>query len=387
MPFALIIPKKNQIVFLEQSPERFYDNVKYFYLYLCRQPLGDIGCVYLTRNEDLFNELKKHGLPVAMENSLRGKILMLRAKIAIEDGLGLGKNLKSFLLFSAQKIQLWHGTAIKKVELQKYDNHGLTRGTIPKLFWTFAGRHQFYHIFVSSSDISTQNYSSAFRYATAIEAGYPRTDLFFGGSDEAFMLGADVAGYERIKHLKREGYKIALYMPTFRDFGGDAISDGVLDLLRLAEFGTKNRIAFILKFHVNNKRKDTIHLLSADNFVCYDNSKDIYPVLPLADLLITDYSSVFFDFLLLDKPVLFFPYDYEKYLEKDRGMVLDYDSVTPGTKCKTQGELEREMKAMLCDGIDHHAEKRKETCGLFWKYIDGGASERIWDRLKKELLA
>jgi len=60
--------------------------------------------------------------------------------------------------------------------------------------------------------------------------------------------------------------------------------------------------------------------------------------------------------------------------------------VLPGPKCKTQGELEREMKMMLGDGIDSYVEKRKETCGLFWKYVDGGASERIWARLKDEFL-
>ncbi len=386
VPLALVIPKKKQIVFLEQSAGKFYDNVKYFYLYLCRHPLDDIKCVYLTRSKGLYNELNIRGFPVAMESSLRGKWLMLRTKIAIEDGLGISTHLKYFFLFSAWKVQLWHGTAIKKVELQMYAKYGIIKGTLLRLFWTYAGRHSFYHLFISSSAASTRNYSSAFKYGESIEAGYPRNDQFFLEPDELFMLGVDVIARDKIKLLKQKGYKIILYMPTFRDSRADAIGDGALDIRRLAMFGDKNRIAFILKFHVNNIRTDTAGLFSAENFICYDNLKDVYPILPLVDLLVTDYSSVFFDFLLLDKPIVFFPYDYEKYMERDRGMVLDYDKVIPGAKCKNQGELEREIKATLCAGVDFYAEKRNEIRNLFWEYADGKASERIRDRLKMVFL-
>ena len=61
------------------------------------------------------------------------------------------------------------------------------------------------------------------------------------------------------------------------------------------------------------------------------------------DLLITDYSSIFFDFLLLDRPIVFFPYDLEQYLSQDRAMYFDYEIMTPGPKCRTYDELELQI--------------------------------------------
>ena len=68
------------------------------------------------------------------------------------------------------------------------------------------------------------------------------------------------------------------------------------------------------------------------NIKVLDNESDMYPLFSKVDLLITDYSSIFFDFLLTDKPVLFYPYDKDDYLTKDRSMYDEYDTVTPGHK-------------------------------------------------------
>ncbi|MDX9972394.1 MAG: CDP-glycerol glycerophosphotransferase family protein, partial [FCB group bacterium] len=180
--------------------------------------------------------------------------------------------------------------------------------------------------------------------------------------------------YNRIQVLRQQGYKIAVYMPTFRESRRDALSDGALDLTRLAAFGAQNKIAFVLKSHFNTSGAD---ILSAKNLVLYDNAKDIYPALPLADLLITDYSSVFFDFLLLDKPIVFFPYDYEKYVREDRGMVYEYDTLIPGPKGITQQEMEHAIVEVFRDGLDRYADKRREVRALFWAYEDGRSCERL----------
>ncbi|MDY0042042.1 MAG: hypothetical protein RBS57_17155, partial [Desulforhabdus sp.] len=78
-PLSLVIPKTNLVLFVEQTPHRFYDNVKYLNLHLCRHPLANGKAIYLTRSETLRDELTKCGLPVFMEDSLRGKWMMLRA--------------------------------------------------------------------------------------------------------------------------------------------------------------------------------------------------------------------------------------------------------------------------------------------------------------------
>ena len=84
-----------------------------------------------------------------------------------------------------------------------------------------------------------------------------------------------------------------------------------------------------------------------------------------ADIMITDYSSCYIDYLLLDRPMVFFNYDMEHYLENDRTLYFEYDSVTPGPKCKTRDEL-TEILVQLLSGKDGYKSKRQEVCDLFY---------------------
>ena len=83
---------------------------------------------------------------------------------------------------------------------------------------------------------------------------------------------------------------------------------------------------------------------SIDNFnllLDYDPQLDIYPLLKHTDMMITDYSSIYFDYLLLDKPIIFYPYDFEQYTKDDRNLLFDYESMTPGPHCQDQTSLEK----------------------------------------------
>ena len=79
-----------------------------------------------------------------------------------------------------------------------------------------------------------------------------------------------------------------------------------------------------------------------------DKDADHYTFLEEADVLVTDYSSIYFDFLLTDKPVVFFDYDLEEYLSDTREMYFDYEAFTPGMKAKNQEELEEALKEAVC---------------------------------------
>jgi CDP-glycerol glycerophosphotransferase len=95
-------------------------------------------------------------------------------------------------------------------------------------------------------------------------------------------------------------------------------------------------------------------------------------------MLITDYSSIYTDYLLLNRPVAFFAYDYEYYVNQNREIQFDYDWITPGPNCYNQTELEREILKVLINGQDDYIQKRKEIMDLAFKYQDGNSSERIW---------
>ncbi|MCP4220690.1 MAG: hypothetical protein GY765_39045, partial [bacterium] len=114
--------------------------------------------------------------------------------------------------------------------------------------------------------------------------------------------------------------------------------------------------------------------------------KDIYPFLPLADLLITDYSSIYFDYLLLDRPIVFFPYDLETYINEERGLIFEYDRLTPGPHCFSREELEKEVFTALVDLKDSYKEKREEIGKLAFTYRDGKSCQRVWRDIIEERL-
>jgi len=119
----------------------------------------------------------------------------------------------------------------------------------------------------------------------------------------------------------------------------------------------------------------------------YDSSSDIYPLLPLTDCIITDYSSIYFDYLLINKPVIFFPYDYKKYIEYDRDLIFDYDTMTPGPKCYTQQELHNQIYNIVIKGTDSYYDRRQEIRKIAFDSVDGQASERIWNVIEEEYLS
>jgi CDP-glycerol glycerophosphotransferase len=115
----------------------------------------------------------------------------------------------------------------------------------------------------------------------------------------------------------------------------------------------------------------------------YRKSCDVYPLLTKCDLMITDYSSIFVDYIIQDKPVVFFPFDYHYYVNNARALQFDYDDVTPGRKCFTYEDLETELRRILVDGVDEYREKRKDVLRNFFDSVDGNSCARILHYIEK----
>lgn len=96
-----------------------------------------------------------------------------------------------------------------------------------------------------------------------------------------------------------------------------------------------------------------------------DQSADIQELLMDTDLLVTDYSSAYIDYLLLNRPVVFYNFDFEDYLLNDREMYYEYDCVTPGYKAENFDQLLEEFER-LADGEDRFVKEREEVRNLFY---------------------
>jgi CDP-glycerol glycerophosphotransferase (TagB/SpsB family) len=394
LPLALLVPKKkNSLLFIGRDDGQFIDNIKYLFLYVWGQTTSGtttgIDITFLTENRAVFEELKEKNYPVVFSPTFRSALKLLRTSVLVVDNINWIVNFKNMYLFRTRKIQLFHAVPIKRIgsfspileEERKY--------FAMRLYQWVNGQHQVYDWFLSPSRFFTERvFSKAYPSRYIFEGGLPRNDALFGGPDRQVFSGKDGEEYERINGKKGSGKKIVLYMPTFRDKGKGAFYENVLDVRELSVFAEIHGIHFLVKYHQLERAKFRDEVLGGiTNITFFYDVKDIYPFLPLVDVLITDYSSIYFDYLLLDRPVVFFPYDLEIYLEKERGLIFDYDDLTPGPKCFTQEELLGRLKEILVDGRDYFKEKRAEVANIAFKYKDGKSSERIWKDIQERFFS
>ena len=223
--------------------------------------------------------------------------------------------------------------------------------------------------------------------------GLPRTDLLLNPNSRLNLenlLGVDISNK-----------KVIMNMPTFhlnsnsnRIEGNSLLSDYFkipnFDYSHFDKFLEENNMICISKAHHNeeslieeNKSVSSLNnLYFINNKTLEDANLNLYDVLGGTDILITDYSSVYGDFLFLDKPTVFSIYDIDEYRES-RGIALEpFDFWTAGPKVKSQNELQEAL--LRCDD-DIYKNQRKNLQNVFYKYIDAKASNRVWALIEKTL--
>ncbi|MFA7090450.1 MAG: CDP-glycerol glycerophosphotransferase family protein [Arcobacteraceae bacterium] len=351
--FNLFHTKRKQIVFISQS--FLGTNNKMLYLACIKNHLD---VTLLTDNEEHLKELKKRALPCARLNSLCAYYSLSKAKTVVQDQ-GNSNHLLPFLSPLQMTIQLWHGLPLKRMNKLAdvmYDYH------------------------ISTSDfVNDTSLSDVIPAKQHLDLGYPRNDLLLKTHEPLDLLLVDL----KIYTLAKEN-KVIVYMPTHREsepsFENQASKKLPLDLGKLNAFMQKHHVFFILKLHPFVSK-----LYKNENFshiLFYEPQNDIYPVLKYTDILITDYSSVYYDFLLLNRPIVFFDYDYEEYSSNMNGFVYDYEENALGKKVKTQAQLEESLEEIL-QGEEIFKEQRKTVLNKFFTYQDDNSSQRVIDTLCK----
>jgi CDP-glycerol glycerophosphotransferase (TagB/SpsB family) len=376
IPLSYLMPKNKKYVVFASRFGDFEGNLKHFFLYL--NSLGeDLEFIYLTEKKEVYRKLKKRGFKAWYYPRISTFFRMLRTPYLIVDGNEWAGNLKFFILYNTKKVQLWHGTGFKTI--------GLLKPSIKKLSRfrrRFRKDYIYYHLLTLSSEYQVRVRSKAFRYSKLLINGLPRNDIFFQQAVPADDLGSDSKTIRKCIRLQEQGLKIVTYTPTWRMYNHTFEQ---LALKKLNRFCREHGVAFVIKLHYKHDCHLDVGGLS--NVLEYNQYDDVYPLLTRTELLVTDYSSIYLDFLILDRPVIFFPYDGEAYIGNERELLLDYDTITPGPKCYNQDELEREIYKHLVEGSDEYKEQRKALAGKFFKYRDGRSSERLWRAIQKHILA
>lgn len=220
--------------------------------------------------------------------------------------------------------------------------------------------------------------------------GNPRTDTL--------MLSNGRVNLEKLLNKNLENKKIIFNMPTFHIHensgvvNGEKFDDSIkingFDYIKFNKFLKENNAICISKVHHAEERLITKSMenLKLENLLFVSNKEldeknlDLYEILNCADILITDYSSIYGDFVFMNKPCIFVNADIDKYRE-ERGISLEpYDFWTAGPKVQTQNKLELEIGKYLNEN-DDYKQKREELRDVFYKYKDDQSSLRVWEHI------
>jgi len=273
-----------------------------------------------------------------------------------------------------QYVQTWHGTPLKRMFLDQEAWFGRDPGYKGRV--TEAVRQ--WSVLVSPSPYATECMRTAYDWqGPVVEVGYPRNDILLDGS------AADRANRVRSMLGIAAGKRVVLYAPTFRDDRPTARGRFEFAMpLDLAEFHRRfgDDHVLLVRTHVLISNRVEVPAGAERSVIDVSSYPDIQELLLASDVLVTDYSSSFFDYALLGRPVVFYAYDLENYRDNLRGFYLPYDEATlPGPITQTQDELFDVLEATAA--VEGPDERVLAFARTYAPHDDGHASARIVDEL------
>lgn len=365
---GLVLPKRNGVwVFGADGGDRFADNSKYLFLHAADR--DDVRAIWLTENDETLETLRDSGYEAYLADRPWGIYHTLTAEYVF---VCLGRaDVAWWVTGGAHIINLWHGCPLKRVATDRMEEQPSLLDRV-----IFLIRESAFDYLVTTSENLRDIFASAYDLpkARVPVLGYPRNDILRGDVAEA-TLGVDTETYDDIAAHAADGPVVA-YMPTWRRGFGREHGDGggpPIDEDALHDVLNSHDATFLVKHHPHAFER--IDAGAGDRIVDLPDDYDIYPSLEAVDVLVTDYSSVYFDYLHLDRPVVFFPYDLDAY-EARPGFYFDYDDVTPGPTPQTfDGFLDALDDAL--SGVDDFAAEREAVKHEFFDHPDQNAAERV----------
>lgn len=382
--FVGLIPKdKNLILFSAWFGEKYADSTMYLFEYMLQRNTHKV--YWFTKNIKVYNQLRKKGIPVLYSKTMEAKwkqsrAIMLLSTVQTFDFNSLYLNKCIFLDldhgFPGKPVALAQPTVDEKWKTYYYLN-------LKGLFFYQTASSKFVVDYLSPCyDLSPQQY---------IFANKPRIDVLF---DEDLQKGKN----EIVQELRKK-HRIITYMPTHRSCGHIRMQlMEIFDLDSIQKICEENNAIFIIKkhFYHRNEKED----LDVYNNIIDMTSLDLDTQVLLAqtDILITDFSSCFNDYLALNKPIVFYAYDYDEYMSNERDYYWKYEMINAGYTAKTKDEFMSALSCLSKDWSDNkHATgrndmrrlyfdddvemgtSREKLCGIIDQLIEGTYVPFNWD--------
>ncbi|MFT4144582.1 MAG: CDP-glycerol glycerophosphotransferase family protein [Mobilitalea sp.] len=273
-------------------------------------------------------------------------------------------------------IQTWHGTPLKKLALDLEQISMEGEASLAEYKKKFAENTETWDYLISQNSYSTHIFRRAFAFqGTMLEIGYPRNDILFRENHAAAILEL------KMKLKLPLDKKLLLYAPTWRDnehLGHLKYKfSSAMDYKYLKE-ALAEEYCLLVKAHYLVGEESGLGQYG-DFLHYFDASCDIAELYLVSDMLITDYSSVMFDYSLLDRPLIFFTYDLEQYKDHLRGFYFNFLEEAPGPIVLTNEEL---VKEILTYNYKLYQAKYEAFKHKFNHADDGKASQKIVDLIR-----
>lgn len=365
--------QKNALVYARFSRKKINEKTIFFEAYLGQSMTGNSFALFKSLYHDprfkdytfIWSINSKHLIQPDFRAKSNVKFVTRNSKEYAKD-LAMSKFLITDTTFpnyfnkrqgEQQYIMAWHGTPYKTIGKDiVHANEGAHRNVMKNIL------HTDYFIspskFTTETILKSQDADKLFS-GTVIETGMPRTDLMFNNDSYELKKKWDLPTDK----------KIVLYAPTWNDFiknakiTGNSLAKDCMDLQK--QLGDNYLVCLkphYLEYNVIKDMDTPVRLI--------DNSIDTNLLLTIVDHLVTDYSSIFFDFLSLNKPIHFFYKNYEEF-SQGRGLYLE-PSDLPGNQSTTINQLADDIESTNAKGINY-----TQALKRFSPYDDGNVSERI----------
>jgi CDP-glycerol glycerophosphotransferase (TagB/SpsB family) len=384
-PLARILPRTPSLWAFGAPNGSFEGNSKYLYLWLSRRS-SPISAVWITPDAALAARLRDRGLRATSRWSARGLVAAMRA------GLYLVNDNSSDVNFSlsngARVFNLWHGVGLKNVlhGAQVGFSADLRRGARDPLHRIRNMRRleRPEWVLSTSTEMSSAFFARCFGVAAsqAPALGYPRLDPQIDDDLKEYATSFDDYSLTEGRESKRS----ILYAPTLREFETGFLKAALPDIDALSSALDEQGAVLFLKLHPKMPvEKGWLEDLPA-NIVALPSALDLYPILDRFSALVTDYSSLFFDFIAFKSAgVVLYTFDFDDYTTRERDLAWNYDEATAGIRANNFDELcdiVRDGRVFAAVDPDKLASLRSR----FWGGDLGepAASQRISDYLLAE---
>ena len=364
--------KSNWIVFESFLGKNYSDNCKYIYQYLAKEYGSKYRYIWVIND-------KKTNIPGDVTKvkylGIRWFYYTSRARYYVNN---MRQPRWMYRREGSVMLETWHGTPLKKLVFDMDDIHAAT----PRYKMDVYTQSRKWTYLMSDNPFSTKVFESCFLYPKEriVEIGYPRNDILYAPDRE-----------RRAAEIKKglsipQGKKVILYAPTWRDdeyYGPGRYQFTLkLDLRKMKERLGSQYVILIRTHYFIADAVDTAGLEGfAFNVSRYNDIAELYLI---SDICITDYSSVFFDYANLRRPILFYVYDFEKYRDTLRGFYIDMKTEVPGPLLFNEQEVLEAIEHI--DEIENEYETLYTAfCDRFCCIDDGQASRRACEVLLNEV--